>query len=140
MVWPRELKQGYKNKSETTGALSYRPDPTRFEAGKIEELKDLIEQYCEDDAKEEDVISAYAAINSGMRRPLEVFLEGLSSFVEGDPWGKNVKVGQPFITECKNDPVNVINYVVRNNTATSYSIQEFRTAVSGGSIPSYRKQ
>lgn len=66
-----------KKRVEAIGALTYRPDPTRFEAGKIEELKDLIEQYCEDDANEEDVISAYAAINSGMRRPLEVSLEGL---------------------------------------------------------------
>jgi hypothetical protein len=72
---PRESSKVIKIRVEAIGALSYRPDPTRFKAGKIKVLNDLIEQYCEDDANEEDVILAYAAINSGIRRPLEVSLE-----------------------------------------------------------------
>jgi hypothetical protein len=74
------------NAASQVGTIGNRPNPALYDDRKRDQLRELVQSFIDDEAPAEELIAAYAEINSGRRVSVENSLVGLIRFSEGDPW------------------------------------------------------
>lgn len=74
------------NAASQVGTIGNPPNPALYDDRKRDQLRELVQSFIDDEAPAEELIAAYAEINSGRRVSVENSLVGLIRFSEGDLW------------------------------------------------------